>query len=431
MNWRTPVLFGLLLGASLAQAQIPSGLTLDQLLEIGLENNSNIRIAERNLLSAKADRRGSFSGLSPSLSASFNKNPSPGSFTNPATGLNETLPDLRSSFSLSYTIFDGARSWYNVTNGRLQVDSRSMSLDLARQQTVLFIKQSYFTYLSNRALFEVAEEALKLSERQLELVQERFNLQAVRKTDLLKAKVSTGQRRADVHRARQTLAASGTQLNLVLGLDPLTPIRIAPEEVVMAEMVSRENAFSRLGQLNPQLKVQAYAVQGARLNAKMQRGVLLPSVRLSYGTGQSGTSFGETLDGAALKENGVTNLSISIPLFSGLRNSSGYSRARYSAMAEEERLSSVERDLRRQLENTISALESLHEVYPINQEVLASAEADVQLADEQYNLGAISILDLLNAQVSLITAKSSLVRTTYDIKISEAQLEALTGSPIE
>ena len=431
MNWRTTVLFGLLLGASLAQAQIPSGLTLDQLLEIGLDNNSNIRIAERNLLSAQADRRGSFSGLSPSLSASFNKNPSPGSFTNPATGLNETLPDLRSSFSLSYTIFDGARSWYNVTNGRLQVDSRSMSLDLARQQTVLFIKQSYFTYLSNRALFEVAEEALTLSERQLELVQERFNLQAVRKTDLLKAKVSTGQRRADVHRARQALAASGTQLNLVLGLDPLTPIRIAPEEVVMAEVISRENAFSRLGQLNPQLKVQAYAVQGARLNAKMQRGVLLPSVRLSYGTGQSGTSFGETLDGAALKENGVTNLSISIPLFSGLRNTSGYSRARYSAMAEEERLSSVERDLRRQLENTIFALESLHEVYPINQEVLASAEADVQLAEEQYNLGAISILDLLNAQVSLITAKSSLVRTTYDIKISEAQLEALMGSPIE
>ena len=165
MIWR--IIFGLLLGATLAQAQNPSGLTLDQLLEIGLDNNSNIRIAERNLLTAQADRRGSFSGLSPSLSASFNKNPSPGSFTNPATGLNETLPDLRSSISLSYTIFDGARSWYNVTNGRLQVDSRSMSLDLARQQTVLFIKQSYFTYLSNRALFEVAEEALVLSERQL------------------------------------------------------------------------------------------------------------------------------------------------------------------------------------------------------------------------------------------------------------------------
>jgi outer membrane protein TolC len=67
----------------------------------------------------------------------------------------------------------------------------------------------------------------------------------------------------------------------------------------------------------------------------------------------------------------------------------------------------------------------------VNQEVLASAEADVRLANEQYNLGAISILDLLDAQVSLISARSTLVRTTYDIKISEARLEALMGIGIE
>ena len=111
-----------------------------------------------------------------------------------------------------------------------------------------------------------------------------------------------------------------------------------------------------------------------------------------------------------------------------MRNTSSYSRARYAAMAEDERLDYVNRDLRRQLENTLSNLESLHQIHPINQEVLASAEADVRLAEEQYKLGAISILDLLNAQVSLITAKSSSVRTTYDIKIGEAQLESITGS---
>ncbi len=81
-----------------------------------------------------------------------------------------------------------------------------------------------------------------------------------------------------------------------------------------------------------------------------------------------------------------------------------------------------------QVENTMSSLESLHRIHPINREVLASAEADVRLADEQYNLGAISILDLLDAQVSLITTRSTLVRTTYDIKKAEAQLEALMGT---
>ncbi len=86
------------------------------------------------------------------------------------------------------------------------------------------------------------------------------------------------------------------------------------------------------------------------------------------------------------------------------------------------------RDLKRQLENTLSGLESLHLIYPINQAVLTSAEADVRLADEQYKLGAIAILDLLDAQVSLITARSTLVRTTYEIKIAEAQLAALMGT---
>jgi len=101
---------------------------------------------------------------------------------------------------------------------------------------------------------------------------------------------------------------------------------------------------------------------------------------------------------------------------------------RYTALAEEERLDALERDLKRQLENTLSNLTSLHKIYPINQAVLASAEADVRLANEQYNLGAIPILDLLDAQVSLITARSTLVRTTYEIKIAEAQLAALMGT---
>ncbi|MCH8327178.1 MAG: TolC family protein [Candidatus Marinimicrobia bacterium] len=425
------ILLTALLGPGLLLAQAAGGLTLDQLLDIGLSNNSNIKIAERNLRVAQADRRGSFSGIAPRLSATFNKNPNPGTLVNPATNLLETLPDLRSSIMVSYTIFDGARSWYNVSSGRNQVDRSGASLQVARQQTVLFIKQAYFNYLSVRALLEVAGEALILSGRQLNLVQERFKLQAVRETDLLKAKVSTGQRSADVHIARQRLAEAGTRLNMVLGIDPLAPINIADKEVVLAQLPSREQSFARLASSNPQLQAQVYAVRGSKLSAKMQRGVLLPTVRISYGTGQAGSTFSETLKRDALNANGVTNISLSIPLFTGMRNTSSYSRARYSAMAEEERLSSMERDLRRQLENTLSNLETLLLVHPINQEVLASAEADVRLAEEQYNLGAISILDLLNAQVSLITAKSTLVRTNYDIKSAEAQLEALTGTSIK
>ena len=231
--------------------------------------------------------------------------------------------------------------------------------------------------------------------------------------------------------AAQILAVSAADLNVVLGQDPQTPIKVRRDTVAIAPLPDRQSAFDSQAAGNPQLQSQEVKVEQAWLQAKAQRGAMLPTVTLSYSGNASGDVLSDAIDFTTINDNSATRLNISFPLFSGLRNSSGYSRMRYTALAEEERLDATERELKRQLENTLSSLEALHKIHPINQEVLASAEADVRLANEQYRLGAISILDLLDAQVSLITARSTLVRTTYDIKIAAAQLDALMGTITE
>ncbi|MFB0516641.1 MAG: TolC family protein, partial [Candidatus Neomarinimicrobiota bacterium] len=412
-----------LLGAGLVRAQSVPALTLEQLIDIGLDNNSDIRIAERDLMGARADRRGSFAGLVPSVNMSGSINLedlySLGPVEFPA-------PALSSRISLSQTLFDGARSWYDARSGATSVRSSIASFESIQQQAVLTIKQAYYNLLSASELLEVADEALALSRRQLELVEERFRLQAVKETDLLKARVSMGQREADRYQARQNVATAMTSLNVAIGQEPSSPVNVARDSLVLKPVPERESALSSLRANNPELKVRALAVDQAWLRAKRQRGVMLPSVSVSYGGNYRADELGDLFS----SDNRITtsSLNISLPLFSGLQNTSRYSSERYNALAEEERFDGRMRDLKSQLENTLSKLESLHSIHPIYQEVLASAEADVRLANEQYNLGAISILDLLDAQVSLITARSTLVRTTYDIKIAEAQLEALMGT---
>jgi len=404
-------------------AQSGPDLTLDQLIEIGLDNNSDIRIAERSLMAAQADRRGSYSGLVPSISMSGGINLKGLYSVGP---VEFDAPDLNSRISISQTLFDGARSWYDARSGAISVKNSTTSFENTRDQAVLAIKQAYYNLLSRLELLEVAEEALELSRKQLELVEERYRLQAVKETDLLKARVSVGQREADMYRARQNVATAATSLNVAIGQEPSAALSVARDSVILEPVPDRQAALSSLRANNPALKVQALAQEQAWLTAKKQRGGLLPRISLSYGSNFRGDELGDLYnwDNAST----TSNLSISIPLFTGLQNSSRYSSARYSALAAEERLDALLLDLKRQLENTLSSLESLHSIHPINQEVLASAEADVRLASEQYNLGAIAILDLLDAQVSLITARSSLVRTTYDIKIAEAQLAALMGT---
>lgn len=414
----------LVFGTGWVSAQDTAALTLDQLIQIGLDNNSDVRIAERNLSRARAEKRGSYAGLVPYLSTSLRQDMDPGkSYINPLTGSLVEPPVYGSAFSMNQTIFDGVASWYDARSGTIGKEAADANLEGTRLQVVLDIKEAYYDLLSAVELLEVAEEALELSQRQLELVEERFRLQAVKETDLMKARVSTGQREAEVHQAQQNVQIAVTSLQVAVGQDPSAPLNVARDSVSIQELPDRAAAQQAMMANSPAIRGQKLAEDLAWLNAKKQRGAFFPSVNLSYSVNTSGADVGDLYRASESS----TFLSFSVPIFTGMRNTSAYSRMRYAALAEGERLIGLEREFKRQLENTLSSLTSLHKVYPINQEVLASAEADARLANEQYNLGAISILDLLDAQVSLITARSTLVRTTYDIKIAEARLEALMG----
>ena len=56
------------------------------------------------------------------------------------------------------------------------------------------------------------------------------------------------------------------------------------------------------------------------------------------------------------------------------------------------------------------------------------AEEDVKLVQERYSLGSASILEVLDAQVSLVTARSSLIRSKYDSMIEQANMKAILGT---
>lgn len=60
--------------------------------------------------------------------------------------------------------------------------------------------------------------------------------------------------------------------------------------------------------------------------------------------------------------------------------------------------------------------------------MLLSAEEDLKLALQKYELGSADILELLNAQLAVIQASSSLVNTKYDAAIELASLDNLIGT---
>jgi len=79
------------------------------------------------------------------------------------------------------------------------------------------------------------------------------------------------------------------------------------------------------------------------------------------------------------------------------------------------------------LESVMRVVNDYFIIIPINEEILTSAEEDLKLVSERYRLGSASILELLDAQVSVTRARVDLVSSKYDARIQEAYLKAQLG----
>jgi outer membrane protein TolC len=102
-------------------------------------------------------------------------------------------------------------------------------------------------------------------------------------------------------------------------------------------------------------------------------------------------------------------------------------QARIQAEVQRQELKQLTRNLKIQYENTFLMWRNMNESIPIFEGTKLAAEEDLKLAQERYALGAATILDLLNAQLSVAQANSSLVRARYDERILKAELDALAG----
>ena len=92
-----------------------------------------------------------------------------------------------------------------------------------------------------------------------------------------------------------------------------------------------------------------------------------------------------------------------------------------AALTEEKHLVSL------QIKQAYLEIEKTSEQVKVNEENVAAAEEDLKITQEKYNLGAATILDLLDAQVSLKEAQMSKISSEFDYNLAVAALEHATG----
>ena len=411
---------------------------LAECIGIALENKKTLKSAELDVRFAEKEVFASYSGLLPTMSFGTNigKTYYPErkmvtiDFENIGldTSTSNSSKSMSTGLSLNQTLYDGGRSFNTVRQAKTNLEISKLNQRQTRIQVIQNVTRSYFGLLQTQELFEVSEKNVNLSEQQVDLVQKQFDVGAVRKTDLLKAEVAKGQARVELLNRKTALENARRQLFNEMGMQDFgQSISATAEEWTNVQIPSSANALKFLKTKNPSLLIQKSRIDIGELQVKMAKGMRLPTLGASMNySANAGT--GEALIESA-KDDWVmgVNLSLNMPLYSGNRLSSSQQQAKLSYEKSENDYITYLNDLRVQVELLRKSLENYSEIIPINQSVVVAAEEDLKLVQERYSLGSATILEVLDAQVSLIRSNSTLINTIHDARIQEMNLSAILG----
>ena len=412
--------------------------SLEQAVEVALQNKEALKASALELNASKQDIRSSYSGILPSVRITGSTTES--TFPEQAIGFNQSSGEIlnnvssitsaSSSFSITQNIYDGGIWWNNI---RLAKNNFRITEQFDRQIKTNIIRNvhfAYFNYLKAIQLLDVSRSNLMSSQQQLTLVQQQYDLGSAKKTDLLKAEVRFGQARIDVITNDASVKSAYRNLKNAMGLinsdqdftieEVKKPLELIPEF---------ETGFELVQKFNPSVKAKQYQIMSAKLNTKLARGSRLPVISLSASSSGADENLGDAISNSyGDKQRTNASLSISIPIYTGNSISSRIQKAKIGVDKQESEYLTQLEDLSVQLEDYLDQLNNYIEVIPINETVLESAEEDLKLSQVRYSQGSTTILEVLNAQVSVVQARSSLVRSKYDAFIQQANLKALLGT---
>jgi outer membrane protein TolC len=437
-------------------------LTLDDCIELALQKRASIIQAQGFEKIASAEKRSALGAFLPNLSARYDYNKTkesdiesegniPTAFDTlivttidggqtaidalfiPTDFEKQTLKladQDRTSKSLSglitLDIFD-LGNFFSYSSAKAKHAAARLDVLASEQDLIYSVKVAYYAYLANVENVTVQEEAVKRSEEQLKLIQSKFDLGSASISDVLKQKVQYGNDRLTLLDARNAVTNSHSNLAYTIGVDPRESWTFATSYRVREYTGSLDDAVGFGLSHRPRLLGAQHSLNAAGRSLSSTRAEYLPKVAGFVQWNFSDATRGDTTIFNFSSRARTYGFQVTYNIFDGFFRESRISQAKVSrnnaraALADERNLALS------QIKSAYLNIDKLKESKLVAGENVEASSEDLKITQEKYNLGAATILDLLDAQVSVKRAQVSQIKTDFDFNLAIAELEKAMG----
>ncbi|MCK4641346.1 MAG: TolC family protein [Candidatus Marinimicrobia bacterium] len=409
-------------------------LNLHDCINIALEKNPGITIASKQVNAYKSGVRGSYGSILPYVSLGARSNRStqgPSEYI--AYGTSFITPDTTTLYysagvTYSQNIFDGGKWWNNIRLAKNSLNTVIYDQNLVRQSVIANVTGKFYNVLKAKGLLNVYKVSLKNSQEQLVKTEEMYKIGQVAKKDLFKAQVSEGNDRLNVIRQRSMILLAISDLNIAIGQSPNTSVEIYEEEYKTPDFVDKKTAIANAIIGNQEYNSLIAQKTSAFLQYKIAQGDRFPTLSSTFSYYRGGPELSRTYEDFNKWWNTDLTFNLSFPLFDGFRRKTNIQQKLLNFNIYEDRIEQKKIEIESHIENLILTLNTYREMIEINELNIKSAKEDLRLAQEMYRLNSATLLEVLDAQVTLTRAQGDLITTKYDAKIAEAQLALVMGT---
>ncbi|EZP27084.1 efflux RND transporter outer membrane subunit EmhC [Pseudomonas sp. RIT288] len=381
---------------------------LQQLIQVSLENNRDLRVAALNIDAYAAQYRIQRADLFPAVSAN-------------ASGSRQRVPARASqtgeaNISSSYTATVGISAYELDLFGRVrslseQALQQYFATEEARRSTqislVASVANAYMTWQADKELLKLTQDTLGAFEESYKLTSRSNEVGVASALDLAQSRTSVENARAQLAKYTRQVAQDENSLTLLLGTG--IPANLQTAKPLSDDLLSDVPAGlpSDLLQRRPDILQAEYNLKAANANIGAARAAFFPSISLTANAG----SLSPDLSGLFKGGSGtwLFQPQINLPIFNAgsLRASLDYAK-----IQKDIGVANYEKSIQtafQEVADGLAARQTYTEQLQAQRDFVAANQDYYRLAERRYRIGVDSNLTFLDAQRQLFSAQQALI----------------------
>jgi outer membrane protein len=409
----------------------PLRLTLNRAIEMALEYNLDMKVAQEEIVAAQERQKEEKTGFLPSLSGRYSyRRPSEVPYAVIA-GNQFDFADrnqYRFTGTVEQPLFTGFAILSNYQLAQLGLDVANLQLARTRLDLILQVKEAYFAILTAEELEEVRKQSVEQLQAELKVAKDFYRVGMSPKIDVLDAEVRLAEVEQQLIRARKSVRLAKARLNTILR-------RPIDQEIVVADILCHqpyertyESCLEMSLQGRPELLEAEKNVVQAEKEITLAKSAYYPEVSLSANYYRAGDDPG--VDGSDFvdRENWDVMAEATMTIFEWGKTRHATSEKRARLRQARQALEQIKDAIRLEVKTSYLDLETAEKNIWVAKKSVESAEENFRISKERYKEQVATATEVLDAQTRLTEAKTNHTRALAEFNVARARLVRAMGT---